>query len=310
MNDLANATTGQEISIIDGLAMQARALRLSINVNMWQLARVFLEAKELVPHGEWKNWLEENADVSVRTAEDMIASYKRFGGRAPFEALSPTQTFKLLPLPAGTEEQFMAEHDVPNMTTREIQEAVKQARAEAQAQIDAAEARVRELEQREPDIPEELLDELRQGREDLADARESAQHFAKLAQQAHSEKAALEQRNKELQADLDDAEQSIAEQQDALNRAQEEILNMQSAQARGDAEHIPADELTLEVFSAAVREFIGMCGRMPYMGGAFAIMPQKAKNSYSEYLHMIEGWCEQSRQALESYALEGGIIVG
>ena len=310
MNDLANATTGREISVIEGLAMQARALRLSINVNMWQLARVFMEAKELVPHGEWKKWLEENADVSVRMAEDMIASYKRFGGRAPFEALSPTQTFRLLPLPAGTEEQFMEEHDVQSMTTREIQEAVKKVRAEAQAQIDAAEARVRELEQREPDIPDELIEELKQGREDLAEARESVQHFAELARQAHSEKAALERRNRELQADLDDAEQSIAEQQEALNRAQDELLNMQSAQARGDAEHAATDELTLEIFRAAVREFIGTCGRLPYMGGAFAVMPQQTKQTYSEYLHMIEGWCDQSRQALESYAMEGGIIVG
>ena len=310
MNELANATTGKEISVIDGLAMQARALRLSINVNMWQLARVFMEAKELVSRGEWGKWLEDNADVSVRTAEDMIASYKRFGGRALFEGLSPTQTFKLLPLPAGTEEKFMEEHDVPNMSTREIQEAVKQVRAEAQAKIEAAEARVRELEAREPEIPEELIDELKQGREDLAQARESAQHFAELARQESGARAELERKNRELRADLDDAEQSIAEQQEALNRAQDELLNMQSAQARGDAEHTEADELTLEVFGAAVREFIGMCARMPYMNATFSSMPSKQKEAYRDYLNTVEGWCEKSRQALESYAIEGGIIIG
>ena len=309
MNDLANATTGQEISIIDGLAMQARALRLSINVNMWQLARVFMEAKELVPHGEWKNWLEENADVSVRTAEDMIASYKRFGGRAPYEALSSSQIFKLLPLPAGTEDQFMAEHDVSDMTTREIQEAVKRARAEAQARIDAAEARVRELEAREPEIPTKLIEELKQGREELEKARESAYHFADLAKKASNENLALERKNRELQADLEDAEQSLSEQQDTINHIQDELLNMQSAQARGDAEHVHADELTLEVFGAAVREFIGMCARMPYMGGTFSAMPLQMKNMYSEYLDTIEGWCEKSRQALENYTIEGGVII-
>lgn len=309
MNVIANATNA-ELSVIDGLAMQARTLRLSINVNMWQLARVFTEAKDLVQHGEWGKWLEENAEVSVRTAEDMIASYKRFGGRAIFEGLSPTQTFKLLPLPAGTEEKFMADHDVQNMSTREIQEAVKRARAEAQAQIDAANARVRELEAREPEIPDELINELKQGRDDLAEARESAKHFAELARQASGERAELERQNKELRADLDDAEQSIAEQQEALNRAQDELLNMQSAQARGDAEHTAADELTLEVFGAAVREFIGMCARMPYMTATFANMPGKQKEAYRDYLNTIEGWCEKARQALETYSAEGGIIIG
>ena len=302
MNDIANATA-QELSVLDGLAMQARTLRLSINMNMWQLARVFVEAKELVPHGEWGKWLQENADVSEKTAQDMMAAYKRFGGRPQFETLGRAKTFKLLPLPAGTEEQFMEEHDVASMSTREIQEAVKQVRAEAQARIDAAEARVRELEEREPDIPEELIDELKQGRADLAEARESAQHFAEMARQAHSEKAALERQNRELQADLE-------EQQEALNRAQDDLLNMQSAQARGDAEHAHTDELTLDLFSASVREFMGLCARMPYMGSSFAIMPQQTKNSYNELLRTIEGWCEKSRQALDSYAVEGGIIVG
>lgn len=309
MNEVANATA-QELSVLDGLAMQARTLRLSINMNMWQLARVFIEAKELVPHGEWGKWLQENADVSEKTAQDMMAAYRRFGGRPQFETLGRAKTFKLLPLPEGTEERFMEEHDVESMTTREIQEAVKQARAEAQARIDAAEARVRELEEREPDIPEELIDELKQGRADLAQARESAQHFAELARQAHGEKAALERQNRELQADLDAAEQSIQEQQEALNRAQDDLLNMQSAQARGDAEHDHTDELTLDLFSAAVREFMGLCARMPYMGGTFAVMPQQTKNSYNELLHTIEGWCEKSRQALDSYAVEGGIIIG
>ena len=71
-----------------------------------------------------------------------------------------------------------------------------------------------------------------------------------------------------------------------------------------------ADELTLEVFGAAVREFIGMCARMPYMTATFANMPGKQKEAYRDYLNTIEGWCEKSRQALESYAVEGGIIIG
>ena len=103
MDTLAN-TKQNSLSVIDGLAAQARALRLSINVNMWQLAKVFLEAKELVPHGEWEAWLSDNADVSVRTAQDMIAAYKRFGGKPQFEGLGQAKTFKLLPLPIGAEE--------------------------------------------------------------------------------------------------------------------------------------------------------------------------------------------------------------
>ena len=311
MNEIVNAEN--QMAVIEGLAMQARTLRMSINTSMWQLARVFVEAKELVPHGEWGKWLAENADVSEKTAQDMMAAYKRFGGKPQFERLGRAKTFKLLPLPEGTEEAFMEEHDVEAMTTREIQEAVKQARAEAQAeaqaQIEAAEARARALEQREPEIQEELLDELRQTRAARDDAQEDARHFADLAQKAARERADMDKQNRELRADLADAEQAIAEQQEAMNRAQEELLNMQSAQARGEAERAPADELTPEMFRAAAREFMGRCARMPYMGGTFATMDQRARNSYSEDLRMLEGFCEQARRALDSFTAEGGIVI-
>lgn len=310
MNDLANATTGKELRAIDGLAMQARALRLSIDMNMWQLARVFVEAKELVPHGEWGKWLEENADVSEKTAQDMMAAWKRFGGKPQFANLGRAKTFKLLPLPAGTEEAFLEEHDVANMSTRQIQEAVKQARAEAQAKIDAAEARVRELEEREPEIPQELSEELARRREEAFRQRAEIERMTQTAKDSLAEAVQLRKDKMQLERDLREQEELLQEQQEALNRAQDELLNIQSAQARGDAEHAHGDELTLDVFAAAVREFVGMCARMPYMGGTFSVMALPQRNRYGELLQTVEGWCEQSRRALESVAVEGGILVG
>lgn len=86
MENLAN-TKETEISTIEILAAQARALKMTINVNMWQLARVFVEAKQIVPHGQWGKWLEENAEVSERTAQDMMQAYKRFGGIPQIEGI-------------------------------------------------------------------------------------------------------------------------------------------------------------------------------------------------------------------------------
>lgn len=290
MTELAKRAEAN-VSVLDGLAAQARTLRLNINVNMWQLARVFVEAKDLVPHGEWGQWLQENADVSVRTAEDMMAAYRRFGGKAPFQTLSPSQTFRLLPLPEGSEDRFAEEHDIQSMTTRQIQEAVKQARAEMQAQIAEAERRARLAEAREPEIPEEMYQQIEEHKAE-------AQHFAELARNAANDKARLEKENRRLKADLDDAEQSIAEQQEALDKAQGELLNYQSERMRGDAEHEPVDELTIEAFSAAVRSFIGTCARMPYMTGTFAGMDTSSRTRYDELLKTVEGWCAMSRKAL------------
>ena len=311
MNDLANATTGQ-ISAIEGLAMQARALRLSIDLGYWQLARVLIDAKELVPHGEWAGWLQENADVSQKTAEDLMEAYRRFNGKPGLESLGRTKTIRLLPLPPGTEERFLEEHDVEHMSTREIQEAVKQARAEAQAEAQAAidqadkaraeaEERLAALEGAEPVIPQKFKDELDQ-------ERANRDYFTKMAQDANSEKSRLEKENKALQAQLDMKDELLHEQQDELDKANREKLDMMSAQARGE-DRPAGDELTPEVLNRAVRDFMDAAGKMPYMQTTFASMAQREKERYAELLRMMSGWLDGAQKALNSTVMEGGIIV-
>lgn len=307
MTELANTET-QEISVLDGLAMQARTLRMNINMNMWQLARVFTEAKEIVPHGQFGKWVEENADVSERTAQDMMAAYKRFGGKPQFEGLGQAKTFKLLPLPAGTEEKFMEEHDVSAMTTREVQEAVKKAREEAQAEIDRerkarmdAERRAEEAESRPPEIPPELTDE-------LAKSRAEVERLAAVGTEALAEQRRLSRENADLQREIQERDDLLAEQQEDINRAQQELLNVQSAIAKGDAERVPADQLTPDAFASAVRAFIGTVARLPHMRMVFASMPYDQKQEYSVLLETVEKWAEDSRKALEATMIDGTVI--
>lgn len=313
--ELAN-TSGQSISVIDGLALQARALRLSINVNMWQLARIFTEAKELVPHGEWEQWLKDNADVSVRTAQDMMAAYKRFGDNPQFEGLGQAKTFKLLPLPAGTEDKFMEEHDVAAMSTREVQEAVKKARDEAQAEIDRerkarleAERRAEEAESRPPVIPDELTDELRASKETIEQQRIEVQRLAELGNEALATQRRLTKENADLQREVQERDEMLSEQQEDLSRAQQELLNVQSAIAKGDAERVPADQLTADAFASAVRAFIGTVARMPHMRMAFATMSLSEKEQYSVLLETVEKWAEDSRRALDTTAIMDGTVI-
>lgn len=314
MSELAN-TKSQEISVLDGLAIQARTLRININMNMWQLARVFTEAKEIVPHGQFGKWVEENADVSERTAQDMMAAYKRFGGKPQFEGLGQAKTFKLLPLPAGTEEKFMAEHDVSAMTTREVQEAVKKAREEARAEIElerkarlAAERRAQEAESREPEIPSELTSQLAENRETIARQRAEVERLAAVGNEAMAEQRRLSKVNADLQREIRERDELLAEQQEDLGRAQKELLNVQSAIAKGDAERVPADQLTPDTFASAVRAFIGTVARMPHMRMVFSTMPYDQKQEYSILLETVEKWADDSRKALNTTTFDGAVI--
>lgn len=320
---LAN-TTNTEVSVIDGLAMEARALCMSIDLNMWQLARVFAEAKPLVPHGEWGRWLKVNAGCSQRTAQDMIAAFRRFGGKPQFENIGRSKAFKLLPLPEEAEEAFMETHDVAAMSAREVEEAVKKARSElldeiererdermnAEARAANANAELKALKESAatPVIPPEMARELEESREKLAAAQEEIERMKETGETALEESRRIAGENTRLKREIEDQQAALEEQQEDLNRAQAELLNVKSAIAKGDAERVPSDQLTPEAFAAAVRTFIGAVARLPHMRVAFAAMDHATKEEYAVLLETVEKWAADSRRALETTGAEGTVI--
>jgi len=318
MNELANTTQEQRgLTVLDGLALQAQMFSSGAAMNLLQLGRVLTEAKPLVPHGEWIGWVRANAHLPARTAQQYMQAYSKFGLNKEMAQLGPTQIIKLLPMSDEEREELLRENDVQAMTTRELDEAIKaqreRLRAEAMAEAkeaitqaeaarDAAERRAEALASRPPEIPEELTRELQESREELARLAEVARESVENANQARRERAELEQ-------DVREQEALLQEQQETINRTQAELLNLKSAQARGDAARPVGDELTLDVLTQAVREFMGVCARMPYMQTTFSTMAQSEKMAYAELLRTVEGWTEGARRALECRAVEGGVVI-
>lgn len=314
MNELANTATTSP-ALLDSLAQEARIYSESLIMNMFQLGRVLTEAKAIVKHGEFARWVEENTGMSHRTANQFMAVYARFGDRPAFAKIEKTKLFKMLALPEGSEEQFVEDNDVEAMTTRKVEAAVKQVREEIQAEIDrerearaAAERRAEEAENREPVIPEDFVDELRATRQDNEAKQREIDRLADIGRSSIEEQRRLQRENTRLERELKERDLELQDQQADYDQMQTELLNLQSAQARGDAERVPVDELTIDVFSTAVRQFIGCCARMPHMVRTFSGMPTADKNDYDELLRVIEQWAEGARSALNSVAIEGGIV--
>ena len=119
-----------------------------------EIGRRLLEAKELVPHGEWGKYLEEKVSFSPSQAGNMMRLYNEYGsdqeslfggGAKAIEALSVTSAIRLLSLPAEEREAFVEENDVAAMSTRELEKAIRE-RNEAREAQKAAEAGAKETE--------------------------------------------------------------------------------------------------------------------------------------------------------------------
>jgi len=72
-----------------------------------EVGKRLIAAKELVPHGEWKNWLDGNFSLSQNIAGRYMQAAKRFSNSATSQNLNKSQITEMLALPEGEEEQFI-----------------------------------------------------------------------------------------------------------------------------------------------------------------------------------------------------------
>ena len=197
---------------INTIKRQTQKIMLTSSI---EIGKRLTEAKELVDHGQWSQWLQKNVNYSERTAQNLMRVYDQYGEKfgmtemdslfasgAPnvFEELSYTQALALLSLPTEEErEQFVEENDVANMSTREMQDAIK-AKVDAEARANDAEARASDAErmvvqeQQRADLAEKNLENVK------AQLRNADEQKTDILEQARKEREALAARVKELEA--------------------------------------------------------------------------------------------------------------
>lgn len=134
MNSLTINRTPEIIATeINNIKDQTRNMLL---YNSIEIGRRLVEAKQMINHGEWGKWLEESVDYSQRTAQNLMKIFDEYGAsqitllgdNAKSQAiadLSYTQAVALLGIPEEERGDFIEEHDVKNMSTRELQQAIK-----------------------------------------------------------------------------------------------------------------------------------------------------------------------------------------
>ena len=95
------------------------------------------EAKEQVGHGNFGKWCEENLNYSqntaskfMRLAEESKNENGMLSNRATWQNISISKAFRLLSVPEEDREKFMEEHDVEDMTVRQLEEEIRQLKEE------------------------------------------------------------------------------------------------------------------------------------------------------------------------------------
>lgn len=189
-----------------------------------EVGRRLCEAKAMLQHGEWGNWLREKAGFSQSTANNMMRLFEEYGadqltlfGAIPNSQalgnLSYTKAISLLALPAEEREEVLKTTDVEAMSTRELDRLIRE-KKDAEAKASAAEEKAnaaQEALEAEKKRAQAALDE-----RDVAEAREEkavkrAEEYESVAKDANNKLFALQERLKEAEKRREAADGQAAE---------------------------------------------------------------------------------------------------
>lgn len=249
MNELEVVSYQRQIGDVtrDIRAKTCEFLRTAI-----EIGRLLFEAKAMVEPGGWGKYIEEELPFSHSWANNYMKLYKEygsdqtslFGGESQaFLNLSPTQALELLALPAEDREAFVEAHDVEEMSTRQLRQAVQeQLEQERQAHAQTQ----RELEQTQADA-RDTNHELLNLQQELA-ALKSSDHA--WEEEIKKQKLAVDDlKAKEKQAQLD-----LAQAQAREKKAREELA---AAKANPEIPDTIMEQLRKEAEAAAARNASG-----------------------------------------------------
>jgi hypothetical protein len=244
-----NVTRTPELiaSEINGIKEQARAM---VTYHSVEIGRRLVEAKGLLKHGEWEHWLETSVDYSQRTATNLMRIFKDFGnlpllgGGVKSQSLANlgyTQAVALLGLPADEREAFVESHDMEAMSTRELQQAIKER--------DDAKAEAARLEQEQELAKKQLAAAEKQA----ADRQATIDQLTKAKAEAAKTQTKLEEDLRKAKAkQTDDSE--LKRMQEQLTTAQRQVkeLTVSLEEASKPAADIPAT--VVEVVPEAIQK--------------------------------------------------------
>lgn len=203
-------------------------------MNFIELGRRLTEAKAMVKHGEWGNWLKERVNYSQRTANNMMKLYKEYGESGiaqksqSIASLSVTQAVAMLEIPEEERERFAEQSNAKDLTIRELKAEIAKAKAALEEEQSSTKTALSKAQERHE------------------------QEIARLKEQAEkamSEKARIEgelERQEKRQAELlqgkdDEAKEridaAVKKEREELARTSEEVDALQAELAKMAESH-------------------------------------------------------------------------
>lgn len=269
-------------------------------MNLLQVGRCLVQAKEmeLVPHGEWENWVRRNTGMSERSAQRLMQAARSVPKGSAMERLPVSKIQAILALPEGERESMAEKAEAEDMTVQELRKQIQQMLAtnaernqqllnlreklQVQVKYNGELAEKQAAAEKRSEILEKKLDEM------------SASAADEISPRAQAE-------IDRLRAELTEAEDYAAQQADLRQEAQIALMNYRQGQ---DSDAQPYRRFDAGDLIAAVNSFIGSAGVICHMGAELSLMNDLTRADISMQIRRIEEWLEGARRAMQVELLD------
>ena len=241
-------TLGSEIRY---LSAQAKSMTVWFVV---EIGKRLAEAKEMVGHGGWLDFLKNETEFSSSSAGRFMQIAREYGGKTSnfptLGNLSFSNALRLLAVPEEEREEFAQAVDAEHISSRELEQAIRE-RDEARKALEEAQSaavqltertekqaeQIRDLENRPVEVAVQVADQA-EIEKAVAEALSAAEKKHKAAlDSAERLRKAAEKKQAELRAIADSAAKI-----ESTNRAEAEKLNTRIADLQKELELVRAEQ--------------------------------------------------------------------
>ena len=222
-------------------AIHQQTQKMLLNASI-ELGRKLSEAKALCAHGEFMSWVKSETPFSQSTVNNLIrvfdeygaAQYTLFGAEAKSDTLGNltySQALKLLAVPETEREEFVKAVGAADMSTRELDKAIKERDAE-RAKLEKVDKKLKEAVAAQKQLKDKLVTE-------------TAENAAKL-----------EAAQKELAEAKAAAEAAAAPNDELIDAAVRTAVANELAKSQGEVEELERQKAELEARAAELEKSV------------------------------------------------------
>lgn len=231
-----------EEQIVSEILFYVEDTRKKILYNAIEIGRRLVEAKEVVPHGEWGKWLEEKVNFKKSTANNFIKIFNEYGADQlsllgdnlkvqTFGNITYSQALELIALDEKERIAFVENHNMEDISVRELKREISELKKKNNLEV-------REVTEKMEKEKEQLQKERDKAYMDISEIEESKRILEEAFNEGAEERNELENKIQALENEIEEIkdktididinkqefEEEVQAKINALKREKEEAL--------------------------------------------------------------------------------------